>query len=216
MPRKTLDRLFTHMVRGMGEGPNIPMLERIPWIKRLPAIPHVIDTLDEENYLSTIRSIVEKAPKWRGELYVEIHRGTYTTNHRIKELVHRAESCLRSAEIWSSIMYSKDLLRYPYEDLREAWEKLLTAQFHDILPGSANYEAYEEAYRDLENAIAVCERIRERALESIAGSKDLHGSYIAIFNDLPWDRRSLIELPKGSYRLLTEINCPVKISWIPL
>ncbi|HWQ16592.1 MAG TPA: glycoside hydrolase family 38 C-terminal domain-containing protein [Sulfolobales archaeon] len=185
-----------------GGGPNLVMLERISWIKRLPGLPSIVNTIDEENYLSIIKPIAEKAPKWRGELYVEIHRGTYTTNHRIKELVYRAEACLRSTEIWSSIAYSLGLLKYPYEDLREAWKKLLTAQFHDVLPGSANYDAYREAYSDLEYVITSCEKIRENALASIAGAEDPEGSYIAIFNDLPWSRRDFIELPKGSYRVL--------------
>jgi alpha-mannosidase len=185
-----------------GGGPNLVMLERISWIKRFPGLPSIIDTIDEEGYLSIIKPIAEKAPKWRGELYVEIHRGTYTTNHRIKELVYKAESCLRSTEIWSSIAYSLGLFKYPYEDLREAWERLLTAQFHDVLPGSANYEAYKEAYSELEYVIASCERILKNALASIAGPEDPEGDYIAIFNDLPWTRKSLVELPRGFYRLL--------------
>lgn len=193
-----------------GGGPSIVMLERISWNKRLPAIPNIVDNIDEEGYLSIVRSMADKAPRWKGELYVEIHRGTYTTNHRIKELVYRAEACLRSAEIWSSIAFSNNLSRYPYGDLRRAWEKLLAAQFHDVLPGSANYEAYMEAYKDLEEAIAVCERIRKSSLESIAGVEDPEGPYVAIFNDLPWTRRVVAELPKGYYRSPSSDHIPVQ------
>jgi alpha-mannosidase len=185
-----------------GGGPSVVMLERIRWINRLPKLPRLQPLIREEEYIELLKKASEKAPRWRGELYVEIHRGTYTTNHKIKELVYRAEECLRTAEVWSSISSSKNLINYPREDLRKIWEALLRAEFHDILPGSASYEAYLEAFKELEEAIEMCEEISKRAVTSIARGRGVQDSYIAVFNSLPWARRSIVELPKGVYRYI--------------
>jgi len=177
-----------------GGGPNAIMLEKISWLKKFPKIPNIKEKIKEEEYVSLLNSSLNKAPIWKGELYVEIHRGTYTTNHKIKELVSRTESYIRSAEIWSSIVFAngKD---YPQELLNDAWKKLLRAEFHDVLPGSANYEAYEEAYRDLEEAMNTSEKVLNNALNSLINS-DQEAYSIILFNDLPWTRKEIIKLPK--------------------
>ncbi|MEM1610819.1 MAG: glycoside hydrolase family 38 C-terminal domain-containing protein [Sulfolobales archaeon] len=181
-----------------GGGPSIIMLERIDWINRMPRLPRILHRVGEAEYIELIREASKKAPTWRGELYVEIHRGTYTTNHRIKDLVYRIEECLRTAELWSTIAPSMGLTTYPRDRLRGAWETLLRAEFHDVLPGSASYDAYLEAYKELEDALKTCSEISEKAMVAIAGG-DREG-YIAVFNSLPWSRRAVIELPRGLYR----------------
>lgn len=182
-----------------GGGPSVVMAERLFWINRLPGAPRVEHNLKEEDYLDTVKRASPGLPLWRGELYVEIHRGTYTTNHRIKELVSRLERCLRSSEIWGSIAWAEGASEYP--DTRRAWEALLRNQFHDVLPGSASWEAYQEAYEDLEEALGMCEDAVRRSLEALAGSRG-PGAYVYVFNDLPWARRALVSLPRGSYRAL--------------
>jgi len=184
-----------------GGGPGLLMLERIYWLNKMPKLPRVEHEVREDWYVGMVSEASRKAPTWRGELYVEIHRGTYTTNPRIKELVYRAEECLRTAEIWSSIAYSKGLKQYPGEELRRAWETLLRAEFHDVLPGSSNYEAYREAYSELEDAINICKSISEEAMRALAGGGSGAGQ-LTIFNPLPWARRAVVELPRGSYRYL--------------
>lgn len=193
-----------------GGGPNAVMLERIQWINRLPSLPRIETGFDEDRYISIVRRAAEKAPRWVGELYVEIHRGTYTTNHRIKDLVSRAEECLRTAEIWSTIAYSAWGKGYPRDRLRGLWEILLRSEFHDVLPGSANFEAYREAYSELEEAIRVCENLVEEAIASIAGPRGSSGRFFAVFNSLPWGRRALIRLPRGFYRYYGEEDLEIQ------
>src|SRR5438477_3110266 len=75
----------------------------------------------------------------RGELYFELHRGTYTSQARTKTLNRLAQDALREAEMWSVAAG-----RYPRESLDACWKRLLLHQFHDILPGSSIDWVYEE------------------------------------------------------------------------
>ena len=94
----------------------------------------------------------------RGELYFELHRGTYTTQSRTKRLNREAQTALREAEMWSVAAGS-----YPREELNRLWKTLLLNQFHDILPGSSIDWVYEEAERDLEAVVNAARDIARRA-----------------------------------------------------
>ena len=109
----------------------------------------------------------------RGELYFELHRGTYTSQARTKLLNRRAQDALREAEMWSVAAGS-----YPREELDQAWKTLLTNQFHDILPGSSIDWVYEDAERDLAAVVASAEDMTSRATDAIAG----RGPNVAVFN----------------------------------
>ncbi|MCY0867606.1 MAG: glycosyl hydrolase-related protein, partial [Desulfurococcus sp.] len=182
-----------------GGGPNVFIAERLLWINKLPSTPRVKYNLADEDYVKYVKELSQKLPVWKGEMYVETHRGTYTTNHKIKELVSRLERCLRTTEIWATISWIENHARYPRESLSEIWEKLLRSQFHDVLPGSANFEAYQEAYKDLEEALQKCEETLRRTLYTFSGPEDPSGKYIYVFNSLPWTRREVITLPRGTY-----------------
>ena len=97
-----------------------------------------------------------------GELYFERHRGTYTSQSRIKRLNRRAQQALKEAEMWS--VAAGD---YPRAELDALWKTLLLNQFHDILPGSSIDWVYEEAERDLEGVANRAEAIARRAVEKI-------------------------------------------------
>jgi alpha-mannosidase len=108
-----------------------------------------------------------------GELYFELHRGTYTTQSRTKRLNRLAQQALREAEMWSVAAGS-----YPRDELDSAWKTLLLNQFHDILPGSSIDWVYEEAERDLARVVQTGERIASASAASIAGQ----GDRVAVFN----------------------------------
>ena len=87
---------------------------------------------------------------WSGEMYLEFHRGTYTSQIRTKQGNRHSEHLLREAELWAATAAVRLGLDYPYEQLEEAWHTVLLQQFHDILPGSSIawvYENAEENYR---------------------------------------------------------------------
>ena len=96
-------------------------------------------------------------PVWVGELYLEYHRGTYTTNGPIKRANRRNEQALRAAELWSVAAARRAATgrAYPADALDEAWKLLLLNQFHDIIPGSSIHWANEDCLRDHARIAAV-------------------------------------------------------------
>lgn len=82
---------------------------------------------------------------WRGELYLERHRATYTTQHKMKQGNRRSEQLLFEAELWASVAALRAGRPYPYETLDRAWHEVLLLQFHDILPGTSIAWVHREA-----------------------------------------------------------------------
>ncbi|WP_250030257.1 hypothetical protein [Paractinoplanes maris] len=85
------------------------------------------------------------APVWAGELYLELHRGTLTSQIAMKQGNRRAEALLRSVEYLRATSAVRDGVPYPYDELDEAWRTVLLHQFHDILPGSSISWVHREA-----------------------------------------------------------------------
>ena len=120
-----------------------------------------------------------------GELYFELHRGTYTSQSRTKRLNRLAQQALREAEMWS-VAAGAD---YPAGDLEALWKTLLLNQFHDILPGSSIDWVYEEAERDLSLVVESANAIAQQAVATISGS----GEKVAVFNPNSHRRREVID-----------------------
>jgi alpha-mannosidase len=115
-----------------------------------------------------------------GELYLELHRGTYTSQSRTKWWNRRAQMVLREAEMWS--VGAGD--EYPRGELDAMWKTLLLNQFHDILPGSSIDWVYEDNVNDLRQVVTGGENFATRALETIAGE----GDRFAVFNSTSHSR----------------------------
>jgi alpha-mannosidase len=99
-------------------------------------------TADE--FFEQALSEYENAPVWRGEMYLELHRGVLTSQHRTKHGNRRNEGLLREAELWASYATLKTGAAYPSAKLEEIWQSILLMQFHDILPGTAIAWVYKE------------------------------------------------------------------------
>ena len=133
-----------------------------------------------------------------GELYFELHRGTYTSQSRTKRLNRLAQQALREAEMWS-VAAGGD---YPSAELSALWQTLLLNQFHDILPGSSIDWVYEEAERDLGDVEARASRLSEAAMSAIAGL----GEQLAIFNTTSHSRREVVNIT-GEYERVEAPPC---------
>ena len=96
---------------------------------------------------------------WVGELYLEYHRGTYTTQAATKLGNRRAEFALRDGELWASLAPGHD---YPGDELEELWKLLLLHQFHDIIPGSGIHWVYEDTARDHAHILSETGRLTGR------------------------------------------------------
>ena len=118
-------------------------------------------------------------PAWRGELYLEFHRGTYTSQAKTKRGNRRSEHLLREAELWATLASVRLGVEYPYEVLEESWRTVLLQQFHDILPGSSIAWVHREAERNYAELAVTLERLIAERLDLLAGMGDAAVSFNA-------------------------------------
>jgi len=155
-----------------GGGPTREMLAAAARTKNLEGSPQV--TLSSpRQFFETAEGEYPAPPVWTGELYLELHRGTYTSQSNTKRGNRKSEHLLREAELWAttaSVLRGDD---YPYEVLDTAWRTVLLQQFHDILPGSSIAWVHQEAERNyLEVARSLNEQI-SNSIASLAGEGEL-------------------------------------------
>ncbi|MDR2071225.1 MAG: glycosyl hydrolase-related protein, partial [Treponema sp.] len=143
--------------------------------------------------LDRIFTEAEELPEWRGELYLELHRGTYTTQARTKQNNRRLEFALRNMEFLAAIAAIEGTGEYPREFLLSSWKTVLTNQFHDIIPGSSIGRVYEEAEADSARILLALEEksagIRRGLLAGCGG--------VVVVNDLSWERAGPVTVPSA-------------------
>ncbi|MCD6289975.1 MAG: alpha-mannosidase [Anaerolineae bacterium] len=170
-----------------GGGPTAEMLEYAKRAEQYPGLPACRQG-PEEAYFDRVRAASPELPTWHGELYLETHRGTYTTQAAIKRANRKNELLLREAEIagvlarWTGADIAMDALH-------SAWENLLLLQFHDILPGSSIGQVYEEAARDHARIETIARGLRDTALRAIADR--VPAATLLVFNSLSWQRNDI-------------------------
>ncbi|MEU7967716.1 glycoside hydrolase family 38 C-terminal domain-containing protein [Streptomyces sp. NPDC049097] len=123
-------------------------------------------------------------PVWVGELYLELHRATLTSQARTKQGNRRSEHLLREAELWAATAAVQAGFRYPGEELDRIWKTVLLHQFHDILPGSSIAWVHREARATYERIAGELNGIIEAAQRALAGE----GSVPLVFNAAPHSR----------------------------
>jgi alpha-mannosidase len=134
-----------------------------------------------------------EAPVWVGELYLELHRATLTSQAQTKQGNRRSEHLLHEAELWAATAAVNAGFPYPYADLDRIWKTVLLHQFHDILPGSSIAWVHREARRTYEAVAAELNGIIDAAQRALAGE----GSTELVFNSAPHERGSV---PAGGAR----------------
>ena len=132
-------------------------------------------------------------PVINDELYLEEHRGVYTTKGRLKKLNRQGELLMRRTEMLS-VFAGKD---YPAADLDRAWKILLTTQFHDSLPGTHTTPAYQEICDMLDECYGLAQGAERKALEAIGAKVDTSGpgQPVLVFNAQSFARDTLVQVP---------------------
>ena len=176
---------------GYGDGGGGPTAEYLEAIRReskgIPGLPNAkIDSVG--GFLSGLSEKMKNAaiPTWRGELYLEFHRGTYTTQSKNKKFNRACEFLYGHAELMGVIAQLLLNQKFPSEDLRKGWETILTNQFHDIIPGSSVEAVYRQSDIDYREAISIGQGICDSTSEKIAASLDRAHGYIG-FNPHSFD-----------------------------
>ncbi|WP_066518006.1 alpha-mannosidase [Curtobacterium ammoniigenes] len=151
------------LLYGFGDGGGGPTREMLAAAHRqhdLDGSPRVILGTPPDAFRA-FEEALPQPPVWSGEMYLEFHRGTYTSQIRTKQGNRRSEHLLREAELWASAAAVRhgDAYAYPYEALERAWHTVLLQQFHDILPGSSIAWVYEVAEANYREVAVELERI---------------------------------------------------------
>lgn len=163
-----------------GSGVTEEMLELMKRFDKLSIMPKT-EHMRADEFLSGNLKDNDQLETWDGELYLEMHRGTFTTKSQLKERNRRLEFKLRNAEILSLLRMMKGG-NYPREELKACYKKLLLNQFHDILPGSHINPVYQDAMKDYEEL--------EEQLDLLIGEQGEK-----YFNTLNWKREELTFIP---------------------
>ena len=182
-----------------GGGPTKENLEFAVVLKNIIGLP--------ASHLSTVQEFFKQLeepsaeyPTWNNELYLETHRGTYTTQAWIKKENRECETLLYTSELLSTLalLYGKNAAarRYPRTELEHAWKKLLLNQFHDLLPGIAIADAYKDAQQDYQAIRTTCSAVMAQCIQGISqpAKKSKTDFSFTVFNSLNWQRSAYVEL----------------------
>ncbi len=156
-----------------GGGPDADMLERL----RLLADVEGLGRVESTGAIDAIAALRAEAvdvdlPVWVGELYLELHRGTYTTHGAVKEGNRALERALFDTELWSLAAQRHAGLSIPADEIDEAWKTLLLHQFHDIIPGSSIHWVYDDTLADHRRLRDLTDRLCADALDALAARVD--------------------------------------------
>ncbi|MCP9205811.1 alpha-mannosidase [Streptomyces sp. NEAU-Y11] len=169
-----------------GGGPTREMLEKARRLGSLEGSPRVEIHKPSVFFTEAEREYGAKAPVWSGELYLELHRATYTTQAKTKQGNRRGEHLLREAELWATTAaLHAPGYHYPYDDLDRIWKTVLLHQFHDILPGSSIAWVHREARETYERVFAELEGIVATAVAALGGGGP------AVLNASPYEREEV-------------------------
>lgn len=194
------DLLISYGFGDGGGGPTREMIKYIEAAKLMPGIPNV-ETGRATEYFRKLNETIKENPYngylpiWDGELYLEFHRGTYTSQGYNKKMNRFMEYKLREEEMLS--VFAEKLFDKPYnrEEFLKAWKIVLCEQFHDILPGSSIHEVYEDSHEEYERALKYIENATKAAKASFVNEME---DAFTLFNQANWERDSIVKIPAGA------------------
>jgi alpha-mannosidase len=179
-----------------GGGPTKEMLEYSTRMEKgIPGCPTVKMTRLGD-YLEDLSHKVEgnpKLPRWVGELYLEYHRGTYTSMARNKNYNRKSEFLFQDIERFSLFANSIDIFaEYPTKELEAGWKTIMLNQFHDIIPGSSIKEVYEESQEQYEKLLSTGGQLLDKSMKYITNKIELKEKSVIVFNALGFERSDII------------------------
>ncbi len=186
-----------------GGGPTFEMMENYSRLKKgIPGLPKVTmavssDTIDriQDEFFETAEQI-KFLPKWKGELYLEMHRGTYTSIAKNKKNNRKCEYLYQDAETLSVTegLFNKNAA-YPVEVLDKNWHTILKNQFHDIIPGSSIEWVYNDSDKEYALLYEEGNTIKDGVINYIAENVDKKG--VLVYNPTPFTVSDYVDTPDG-------------------
>jgi alpha-mannosidase len=171
-----------------GGGPTRDMIEAALRTADLAGAPRVA-LESHSDFFAAVEADPAPLPVWAGDLYLEKHRGTFTSQAAVKLGNRRGELALAAAELWSTLR--PDGAPWPAAALDRAWKLLLVNQFHDVLPGTSIHWVYEQTAADHAELRSAADGLGYEAMTAIAAGVDTSGAAEpeVIFNPTPYERR---------------------------
>lgn len=184
------------MLFGIGDGGGGPGTDHLEALKReqnLESLPPVTQEYSEA-FFDRIGQDRARYKTWVGELYMERHQGTYTTQARSKWYNRKLEVALRELELWAAL-YGHT---YPREQLEKIWKEVLLYQFHDILPGSSITRVYDESLGRYQALLDMVNKFIAESDTALAEHADMTVSQrpVIVKNSLSWQRDEWVRFEK--------------------
>ncbi len=176
-----------------GGGPTREMLARASRTRDLEGSPRV-EIEPPAEFFAAAEAEYADPPVWVGELYLEFHRGTYTSQARTKQGNRRSEALLREAELWAATAAITRGTPYPYDELARSWKTVLLQQFHDILPGSSIAWVHQQAEANYATVAAALNAVIDTATGALV---EPDTAAVTAFNAAPHRRGSVPALGAG-------------------
>ncbi len=190
------DLLLSYGYGDGGGGVTRDMLEKRRRLDQMPVIPNV-KTGRADDYFRRLHKNIESTQNyvhtWDGELYLEYHRGTYTSQAFVKKMNRKLELRYRETEILTALLFDKKKANELKNHLDPGWQILLRNQFHDIIPGSSIKEVYEDNKIEYQKAGDIAQEILSQAANCFSNEKDTY----TIFNSAGWKRSDLVTISEN-------------------
>ena len=182
--KRVTDRTLISYGQGDGGGgPTYEMIKTAKELKKVAGLPKTRHMTVSEHLKSLEKTIVDP-PVYDGELYLEIHRGTLTSQHDIKRNNRKAEVALHDLELFNCAAMARSGSKRD-DRLEELYKELLKNQFHDILPGSSIMEVHKKAKEDV---AALIGEINAASDGYLSGFCDKNNDALTVYNTLSWTR----------------------------
>ncbi|SFR60928.1 alpha-mannosidase [Microbacterium azadirachtae] len=131
-----------------------------------------VEWIHPDEFFDAAKAELPDPAVWVGELYLELHRGTLTSQHATKALHRWAEQALIEAELWAATAAVRLGTPYPHDELDRLWETVLLHEFHDILPGTSIAWVHREAVSVLSGVLDEARALSDAARTALAGEGD--------------------------------------------
>ncbi|EDN07767.1 alpha-mannosidase [Histoplasma capsulatum] len=211
LQHKSMDQDNTSLlVFGKGDGGGGPTFEHLEKLRRLRGMSDTGELLPRVTMGSSVDDFFAKLEEkvangtnfvtWYGELYFELHRGTYTTQANNKFNNRKSEFVLRDLELLATLATLKDSkYKYPKKDIDDMWESVLLCQFHDCLPGSSIEMCYDDSDKEYAQIFATGSKLKKEAMKVLGlDSQDSRADRgLVAINTLPWPRSEIVRVDEG-------------------
>lgn len=207
---KSMDQDNTSLlVFGKGDGGGGPTWEMLEKLRRCRGISDTTGLLPRVKMGNSVDDFFARLEKkmangtelvtWYGELYFELHRGTYTTQSNNKYNNRKQEVMMHDIEYLATLASLKSRsYKYPKKEINELWENILLCQFHDCLPGSSIEMCYDDSDQLYKHNYKLGKKLTEEALSVLGLSANIKPrAELAAINTMPWPRTELVKVPQA-------------------